>query len=188
MRKWLLAMVALLSAVATNATSISDSRKANLMALPPFERACVLIRHYETLHTPKHWPTIAYGHVVKKGENYKKRQYSHSEAERILRKDLSQLCAYYRGYGADSLLLACLGGVAELSGISDPVFPTKSSRVPLARFKRLTTNTLYRNALEGGVAELSFSLNFRPECGPVCRTEKNQQKPQLSQAEAFLCP
>ena len=103
-------MVALLSAMAAaaNATSISDSRKANLMALPPFERACVLIRHYETLHAPKHWPTIAYGHVVKKGENYKKRQYSHTEAERILRKDLSQLCAYYRGYGADSLLLACL--------------------------------------------------------------------------------
>ena len=29
-------------------------------------------------------------------------EYSHSEAERILRKDLSQLCAYYRGYGASA--------------------------------------------------------------------------------------
>ena len=108
MKKWLMTMVVLLSAVAANATTISDSRKANLMALPPFERACVLIRHYETLHKPKHWPTIAYGHVVQKGENYRKRQYSHAEADRILRKDLSRLCAYYRGYGADSLLLACL--------------------------------------------------------------------------------
>lgn len=108
MKKWLMTLVVLLSAMAVNATSISDSRKANLMALPPFERACVLIRHYETLHTPAHWPTIAYGHVVQKGENYKKRQYSHAEADRILRKDLSQLCSYYRGYGADSLLLACL--------------------------------------------------------------------------------
>lgn len=109
MKKWLMMiMVVLLSAMTANATSISDSRKTNLMALPPFERACVLIRHYETLHEPKHWPTIAYGHVVQKGEKYKKRQYSHAEADRILRKDLSRLCAYYRGYGADSLLLACL--------------------------------------------------------------------------------
>lgn len=106
MKQWLLTMVVLLSAMTVSATSISDSRKSSLMALPPFERACVLIRHYETLHSVKHWPTIAYGHVVRKGENYKKRQYSHKEADRILRKDLSELCAYYRGYGADSLLLS----------------------------------------------------------------------------------
>jgi len=108
MKKWLMIMMVLLTAMAANATSIPDSRKANLMALPPFERACVLIRYYETLHSPANWPTIAYGHVVRKGENYKKRQYTHAEADRILRKDLSQLCSYYRGYGADSLLLACL--------------------------------------------------------------------------------
>lgn len=40
MKKWLMIMVVLLSAMAANATSVSDSRKANLMALPPFERAC----------------------------------------------------------------------------------------------------------------------------------------------------
>ena len=39
-------------------------------------------------------------------------------------------------------------GGAELPGISDPVFPIKSSRVPLARFKRLTVNMLYYKALE----------------------------------------
>lgn len=108
MKQWLLTMVVVLSTMAASATSISDSCKTNLMALPPFERACVLIRHYETLHTPVHWPTIAYGHVVRKDESYKKRQYSQAEADKILRKDLSQLCSYYRGYGTDSLLLACL--------------------------------------------------------------------------------
>ena len=40
------------------------------------------------------------------------------------------------------------GGVAELSGISDPVFPTKSSRVPLARLKILTIGLLYLVVLE----------------------------------------
>lgn len=99
----LLSLMALLTVMVGNATP-----KSNLMAMDPFERACVLIRHYETLHTLKHWPTIAYGHVVKKGENYQKRQYSHAEADQILHKDLSHLCAYYRSFGRDSLLLACL--------------------------------------------------------------------------------
>lgn len=104
--RWLLSLVALLTVMAGNATT--SGHRPNLMALDPFERACVLIRHYETLHSPKHWPTIAYGHVVKKGEKYQKRQYTHAEADRILRKDLANLCAYYRSYGKDSLLLACL--------------------------------------------------------------------------------
>lgn len=116
--RWLLSLMALLTIAVGNATP----HKSNLMALDPFERACVLIRHYETLHTPKHWPTIAYGHVVTKGENYQRRQYSHAEADRILRKDLSKLCAYYRSYDRDSLLLACLAynvgsGRVEKSGL-----------------------------------------------------------------------
>lgn len=105
--RWLLSLVALLTVLGGNATN-TDKRKSSLMALDPFERACVLIRHYETLHTPAHWPTIGFGHVVKKGEKYQKRQYTRAEADRILRKDLSTLCAYYRSYGRDSLLLACL--------------------------------------------------------------------------------
>lgn len=109
MRIWLLSVMALLTALVGNAAEPGINRhKVNLMAIEPFERACVLIRHYETLHKPCHWPTIAYGHVVKKGEKYCKRQYSHAEADRILRNDLSNLCAYYCSYQADSLLLACL--------------------------------------------------------------------------------
>ena len=109
MKKFLVALLIILSGVVANAaTPASESHKSHLMSLPPFERACVLIRHYETLHKPKHWPTIAYGHVVQKHENYKKRQYTHAEANDILKKDLSKLCAHYRSYGADSLLLACL--------------------------------------------------------------------------------
>ncbi len=105
--RFLTLMMALLVSVAGSAIFASP-HKANLMAMEPFERACVLIRHYETLHKPKHWPTIAFGHVVVKGEPYTKRQYSVSEANAILKKDLRKLCAYYRSYGADSLLLACL--------------------------------------------------------------------------------
>lgn len=95
----------ILACICVNANS---GGRSSLMAMDPFERACVLIRYYETLHKPCHWPTIAYGHVVKKGEKYRKRQYSHAEADSILRNDLTHLCAYYRPYKTDSLLLACL--------------------------------------------------------------------------------
>ena len=105
--RWLLSILALLTILVGNASN-THKRQSSLLKLEPFEQACVLIRHYETLHTPRHWPTIAYGHVVKAGEKYQKRQYTHAEADRILRKDLSTLCAYYRTYGRDSLLLACL--------------------------------------------------------------------------------
>lgn len=108
MRTWLFTVMALLTVMAGNASPASARHKSNLLALDPFERACVLIRHYETLHAVKNWLTIAYGHVVQKGESFKKRNYSHAEADRILRKDLSKLCAYYRSYGVDSLLMAVL--------------------------------------------------------------------------------
>lgn len=80
-----------------------------LMELPPFERAVLIIKHYETLHRPEHWPTIGYGHVVRPGEPYRKGvQLTESQAEALLRKDLREFCALYRPYKVDSLLLACV--------------------------------------------------------------------------------
>lgn len=80
-----------------------------LMELPPFERAILIIKYYETLHRPEHWPTIGYGHVVQPGEPYRRGvRLTGSQADSLLRKDLRKFCALYRSYGADSLLLACL--------------------------------------------------------------------------------
>lgn len=91
-----------------------------LMKLPPFERAILIIKHYETLHRPEHWPTIGYGHVVQPGEPYRKGvQLTERQADELLRKDLRKFCAVYRSYGADSLLLACLSyncGTATVIG------------------------------------------------------------------------
>lgn len=80
-----------------------------LMELSPFERAVLIIKHYETLHRPEHWPTIGYGHVVQPGEPYRKGvQLTESQADNLLRKDLRKFCALFSKYGADSLLLACV--------------------------------------------------------------------------------
>lgn len=92
--------------IGSNATSPVVRR---LMELPPFERAVLIIKYYETLHRPEHWPTIGYGHVVQPGEPYRKgAQLTERQAEALLRKDLSKFCTLYRSCGADSLLLACL--------------------------------------------------------------------------------
>lgn len=104
--------------IEANATSPMVRR---LMELPPFERAVLIIKHYETLHRPEHWPTIGYGHVVQPGEPYRKGvQLTERQADALLRKDLRKFCALYRPYGADSLLLACLsyncGPVTVLGG------------------------------------------------------------------------
>lgn len=91
-----------------------------LMELPPFERAVLIIKHYETLHRPEHWPTIGYGHVIQPGELYRKGvQLTERQADELLRKDLRKFCALYRSYGVDSLLLACLSyncGPAKVIG------------------------------------------------------------------------
>ena len=105
MRKLLIILTLLSISVAS---ALANPHKAKLMAMPPFERACVLIRHFETLNEPRHWPNIGFGHVVVEGEPYVKRQYTVAEANTILKKDLSKLCAFYRSFGPDSLLLACL--------------------------------------------------------------------------------
>lgn len=103
--------------IGSNATRSTAGR---LMRLPPFERAVLIIKHYETLHRPKHWPTIGYGHVVQPGEPYRKGvQLTKRQADELLRKDLRKFCALFRSYGADSLLLACLSyncGPAKVIG------------------------------------------------------------------------
>lgn len=103
--------------IVSNATSPMMRR---LMKLPPFERAVLIIKFYETLHRPEHWPTIGYGHIVQSGEPYRKGvQLTESQADALLRKDLKKFCALYRSYGADSLLLACLSyncGPAKVLG------------------------------------------------------------------------
>lgn len=74
-----------------------------------FEKAVAIIKKYETLHSPKHWPLVGYGHKVLPGEKYSRtKALSEKEADALLRKDLRKLCAIYRSYGKDSILLATL--------------------------------------------------------------------------------
>lgn len=104
MRKLLFFFVALLSLVA--ATPAANAKRS-IMELPPFERAVLIIKKFETLHKPKHWPYVGYGHQVQPGEPYRRGvQLTERQADALLRKDLRKFCALYSQYGKDSLLLS----------------------------------------------------------------------------------
>lgn len=118
MKKLLLMFFALLTLVAATPAANASSPRAfgaeqrknrSIMELPPFERAILIIKKFETLHKPKHWPYVGYGHQVQRGEPYRRGvQLTERQADILLRKDLRKFCALYSQYGNDSILLACL--------------------------------------------------------------------------------
>lgn len=76
---------------------------------PLFEEAVRIIKKYETLHQPKHWPFVGYGHKVLPGEKFSRtKALSEEEADKILRSDLLKNCAQFREFGKDSLILGVL--------------------------------------------------------------------------------
>ena len=103
MKKLLLMFLASLTVMVGNATG----RKINIMDLPPFERAVIIIKKFETLHKPKHWPYVGYGHRVLPGEPYRRGvQLTEKQADALLRKDLRKFVSLYKAYGKDALLLS----------------------------------------------------------------------------------
>ena len=105
MKKLLLMFLALLTVMVGNAAG----RRINIMDLPPFERAVIIIKKFETLHKPKHWPYVGYGHQVQPGEPYRRSvQLTEKQADALLRKDLRKFVSLYKACGKDALLLGVL--------------------------------------------------------------------------------
>lgn len=119
MKKLTIFFIALLSIVVAMPSASARSQqsaqtgqqttKRNIIDLPLFERAVLIIKKFETLHKPKHWPYVGYGHQVQPGEPYRRGcQLTEKEADALLRKDLRKFCALYSKYGKDSVLLGAL--------------------------------------------------------------------------------
>lgn len=111
--------MALLTLVAATPAANASSPRAfgaeqrknrSIMELPPFERAVLIIKKFETLHKPKHWPYVGYGHQVQPGEPYRRGvQLSERQADALLRKDLRKFVALYDDFRPnDALLLGVL--------------------------------------------------------------------------------
>lgn len=105
MKKLLMMFFALLTVMVGNAAG----RKINIMDLPPFERAVIIIKKFETLHRPKDYPYVGYGHRVLPGDPYRRGvQLTEKQADALLRKDLRKFISLYKAYGKDALLLGVL--------------------------------------------------------------------------------
>lgn len=88
--------------------ALGASGKADRIYSEQFEKAVGVIKKYEGLHK-NHSSLIGYGHQVIAGDRYKRRSnLTPAQADALLRDDLAKLCARYRSFGKDSLLLAAL--------------------------------------------------------------------------------
>ena len=108
MRKILIFLMAI---VALTVTSPAFAAKRDIMELPPFERAVLIIKHHETLHdSRRHWPYLGYGHRKLPGEKYfRGYRMSEREADALLRKDLNKFIGIFNDFKPmDALLLGVL--------------------------------------------------------------------------------
>lgn len=85
------------------------SMAANFMSLSLYDRAILLIKHFETMHHPRHWPYVGYGHQVQPSDPYRRGvQLTEAQADALLRKDFNKFCSMYRHMGRDSVICAAL--------------------------------------------------------------------------------
>lgn len=104
-RKWLVFPV-LLSCLfirAGNGTGSEPLEKQESL----FDKAMQFIKEAEGWHGPRFHPYIGYGHRRLPGEKLTA-YLSEAQADSLLRSDLRKLCATFRRFGKDSLLLSVL--------------------------------------------------------------------------------
>ena len=141
-RKLLMFFVALLTLVAATPTA---QAKRSIMELPPFERAVLIIKKFETMHHPKDWPYVGYGHQVQPGEPYRRGvQLTEAQADALLRKDLRKFCSLYSKYGKDSILLGCLAYNCGPGVVNKSSIPKKLKAGDRNIFKAYTSHCRYK--------------------------------------------
>lgn len=79
----------------------------SLAAIPKMEIAVELVKKFEGLHRPEHYPYYGFGHCLLPGESLSY-DMTESEAEELLRKDLRKRYALFRGFKKNALLLTVL--------------------------------------------------------------------------------
>lgn len=107
MKKLLIFLMALVILAVT--TPVANAKRS-IMELPPFERAILIIKHFETLHQLDDRPYYGYGHRILPGESFPQhRPLTEKEADALLRKDLNKFIALFSDFKkSDALLLGVL--------------------------------------------------------------------------------
>ena len=145
-------LMIILAIVAVSVASPAFAAKRSIMELPLFERAVLIIKKFETMHHPKHWPYIGYGHQVQPGEPYRRGvQLTEAQADALLRKDLAKFVSLYKDFGNDAVLLGALAyncgpGVVNKSSILKKL---KSGDRDI--FKAYTSHCRYKGKWHKGI-------------------------------------
>lgn len=133
-------------------TTPTFAAKRSIMELPLFERAVLIIKKFETLHKPRHWPYVGYGHQVQPGEPYRRgRQLTEAQADALLRKDLVKFCALYSQYGKDSVLLGALAYNCGPGVVNKSTVLKKLKRGDRNIFKSYTSHCRYKGKWHKGL-------------------------------------
>jgi len=161
MRKFLILFVALFSLVGTmpgfaapphSAPPSEQKSKRSIMELPLFERAVLIIKKFETLHKPRHWPYVGYGHLVQPGDPYRRGcQLTERQADAQLRKDLKKFCALYSSYGKDSVLLGALAYNCGPGVVNKSTVLKKLKSGDRNIFRAYTSHCHYRGKFHKGI-------------------------------------
>jgi len=97
---------------------IFTQSRVRLADLPPFERAVVVVKYFEGMHSWKNYPYVGYGHQLQRGEHFMA-DMTERQADSLLRADLWKCFEIFKKYGKDALLLAVLSynvGVGRILG------------------------------------------------------------------------
>lgn len=107
----LLCIISVIIIITSTFSVVADKKDVSILKKnfsPEFEKAVTVIKKYEGLHRNK-GALIGYGHQVIRGDKYKRgANLTEAQADALLREDLAKLCAKYRSFGKDSLILSAL--------------------------------------------------------------------------------
>lgn len=105
----MVAAVSVSTGFVAEAVASAERRQEEARADSLFEVAVEIIKKYETMHHPRHWPLVGYGHKVLPGEKFdRKTTLSESRADALLRSDLRKNMRVFRQFGRDSMILGVL--------------------------------------------------------------------------------
>lgn len=175
MKKLLIILVALFSLVGTmpgnaaprrTAPAREQTTKRSIMELPLFERAILIIKRFETLHSLRHLPYCGYGHRIWPGENLPRhRALTEREADSLLRKDFAKLCAMYSHLGKDLVLAAALAYNIGPGAVNKSTFYKKLRRGDRNIYKEYTSHCHYKGRFHKGLLQrrqTEYVLLFTP--------------------------
>lgn len=150
MRKIIMLFVALLTLAA--ATPAAQAKRS-IMELPLFERAVLIIKKFETLHKPKHWPYVGYGHCVQPGDPYRRGcQLTERQADALLRKDLRKFVSLYKHMGEkNAILLGTLAYNIGPGAVNKSSVYRKLKRGDTNIYKEYTSHCHYKGKFHRGL-------------------------------------